>query len=771
MLKRGKSPNLWLNFGLLWAVGAAGCVAAGAPGASTRPGASSGGNANGNHQPGKNGQKDPNGGDSSGDPRRFVAVASGARHTCALRNGGSVWCWGANESGQSGGQGRVSSDRPGAVVGLDDVAEIAVGSNFSCARTQAGKIYCWGDNRQGQLGEGDGAVGVFSSRPSALRFAGAVTQLSLGENHACALDREGAVYCWGDNRQHQVSAADATIRRLPTRVEGVPKFSAIAVGAEHSCGQSQNGEVWCWGTNRGNALGVGQMDQAVVPRRVPQVRGAKYLAAGGNRTCIADGQAVYCWGARADGAVEPSPQRIMGVADLQGLSVGVAHACLVRNNGQSYCWGANPDGRLGVGKRSSEPQTSPRAVADIRDFTQVSAGSAHTCGIRRNGQIACWGSDASGALGMGKIDVEMTDGLAPVALEETPVKIASGAAFSCALSQVGHVWCWGDNRLGQIGDASRELSRPQPVQLDSIDRAISLGVGTAHACAVVQDGRVFCWGQNAQQQLGSLSRGPVRKPVAVPKLSDAVAVVAGDRHTCALRKNRQVSCWGAGDRGQFGNGQSGPAASVLGLSDVVELSAGKEHTCARLRSGQVSCWGDNRFGQIGNNVSAAALHQPVLDPGMVVRLNGAQQIASGGNFTCAIANGGRAYCWGSNNERQLGSGTESDMWMMPVPVQDLPSVHAIAAGEAHACAAESALVRCWGRRGPALAPKQKQGQPANKAEIGPRLVVAELSAGADHTCAIAQTGAAYCWGSNARGQLGMATRGSLWSPRVVSIAR
>ncbi len=350
--------------------------------------------------------------------------------------------------------------------------------------------------------------------------------------------------------------------------------------------------------------------------------------------------------------------------------------------------------------------------------------------------------------------------------EEKPW-FALGFLHGCARRPSGAVYCWGDNSYGQLGDglafdAEGRLTRSNtPVRVPGIDDAVSIGAGNSHTCVVRQTGQVLCWGNNASGQLGTGStETKSSKPTPVVGIDDAVQVVGGTLFSCALRKDRTVACWGANSAGQLGDDtteERSVPAPVKQLSDVASLAAGRDHTCAVLVNGDVMCWGANADGQLGiGSTTNASL------PTKLSGLSDIVQVASAARFSCARERGGRVYCWGSNAEGQLGNGSPNPAPNpSPILVPSLGDAIWIWAGFEHACAVKKGgTVVCWGRgvEGQLGIGKQPDGAVLSPVPT-PTPVVGVPSAssvytGGDRACALTTDDRAFCWGSNAFGQLG-----------------
>jgi alpha-tubulin suppressor-like RCC1 family protein len=369
-------------------------------------------------------------------------------------------------------------------------------------------------------------------------------------------------------------------------------------------------------------------------------------------------------------------------------------------------------------------------------------------------------------------DVPEVESCGPGDELDSVVQISAGSRHTCALIVDGGVKCWGDNAYGQIGDGSTadRLAAVDVVGLGSLATAVA--AGGRHTCAIMEGGGVMCWGDNSKGQLGNGSTTSSPHPVSVQSLSGTVTAISlGDMHTCVLLDSGGVKCWGRSDEGQLGNGTFSPnpnmfPVDVSGLSSGVwAIAAGVNHTCAVLTTGYVKCWGSNNNGQIGNGEVTN-----VNVPKDVSTIAGAAPDISGGGtqvtgYTCARRRLGSPMCWGDNTYGQLGDGTH-DQRSSPVPVSSLDeSTARISAGGFHTCAVRGAALFCWG--------SNQFGQlgdgTTDDSDI-PALILAGVSSvslGQQHTCVLWPSGGVSCWGLNSDGQLGDGTATERHSPTSV----
>jgi alpha-tubulin suppressor-like RCC1 family protein len=344
--------------------------------------------------------------------------------------------------------------------------------------------------------------------------------------------------------------------------------------------------------------------------------------------------------------------------------------------------------------------------------------------------------------------------------------IDAGFAHTCALSQGGVVKCWGSNASGQIGDGTTGGHRLKPARAGEVAPAIAVTAGAEHSCAVTDGGAVFCWGDNSRGQLGDGTMNDRDLPARVPGLGPAVAIDAGDHHTCALLRGGDVACWGANDRGQIGDGtlSDRPSPKVV-ASAASSVATGALHTCAATSAGAVRCWGSNASGEIGDGTTSL---RP--SPTDVAGITSATSVGAGTGHSCAALRDGTARCWGYNLFGEVGDGTTVDRHL-PAVVGGLSQVAVLEAGDLHTCAQlANGDMRCWGANAfGQLGDTTTVGRPTPVAVVG-LAGVTQITAGGSHSCALVADGGALCWGFNGDGQLGNGTAsGTLPNPAPVAV--
>ncbi len=329
--------------------------------------------------------------------------------------------------------------------------------------------------------------------------------------------------------------------------------------------------------------------------------------------------------------------------------------------------------------------------------------------------------------------------------------VAGGSYFTCAVIFDGSVYCWGENRWGQLGDGTT-TDRWNPVKVQGITDAVAVTAGNRHSCALMDDGGVQCWGRNTHGQLGDGTGTDRLTPVDVLDLTDVMSVTTGDSHNCALLDDGTVRCWGGNTFGSLGDGtkwsRSRPV-QAQGITDAVEVSVAGFHSCALIDDGTVRCWGFNKYGQLGDGTTSDRLTSVEVSG-----LTDPVAVTAGYYHTCALKDDGTSWCWGYNYHGQLGDNTTTDR-STPVQVSDLQDVAQITPIRLHTCAVlENGTAKCWGYndRGQ-IGDGTMQTQRLTPVEVSDLTDPFSVDGGWSHTCAV-EDSQAYCWGENLRGQLG-----------------
>ncbi len=334
---------------------------------------------------------------------RATRVAAGAGHTCAVLDTGQVACWGGDLDGELGngtiGDGvTVGHPLPSMVPGIEDATDVATAAALTCVLS-GGPVRCFGL-----------APGVSTAGPELVPDLDDATQIAVGEQFACALVSGGRVRCWGVGGWGSLGDGAMQDSAAPTQVAGITGATAIVADGLHACALGPAGGVWCWGFGAWGELGDGASVNRPVPVQVAGLSNVVAIAAGWDNTCAvrSDGT-VWCWGrdqygqlgdgTTADQSGQSTPQQL-AISGATQVAIGLGHGCAIVDGGAVQCWGSNHEGSLGVGTSGQAPST-PAPVPDLSGVALITVGDGHTCALRADGSLRCWGGNGLGELGDG----------------------------------------------------------------------------------------------------------------------------------------------------------------------------------------------------------------------------------------------------------------------------------------------------------------------------------------------------------------------------------
>ena len=362
------------------------------------------------------------------------------------------------------------------------------------------------------------------------------------------------------------------------------------------------------------------------------------------------------------------------------IAAGRAHTCAILDDDSLKCWGENDSGQIGDG--TTDDSHNPVAVGlGNQSAVAIGASGGHTCAIRGDNSLVCWGNGGAGQLGSGNISNQNTPTAVNLGASKTAQAIGLGGQHSCAILNDNTLVCWGRAHGGRLGDGQSSTDRHSPVSINlgSNKLAKAIGIGGDHSCAILDDTNdnnnddtLVCWGHVSSGQVGDGQNTTNRSsPVSVNPGDTVKAVAGGDSHTCAILDDNTLKCWGWNNIGQVGNGnttdQNSPQSVNLGNSrTATAVSGGKWHTCAIRDDGSVVCWGHAGNGQLGigsastDTCTYSSVDFDCKKTPTVASLGAgrtATAITTGDNHTCAILDDNSLKCWGRNGDGQLGDGT------------------------------------------------------------------------------------------------------------------
>lgn len=364
-----------------------------------------------------------------------------------------------------------------------------------------------GGSPQTTGGGGVGGEGGAGGTPVAL-----IDDVSAGPYHTCAIV-EGALFCWGRNDRGALGQGDTTGRNLPARVGTDTDWREVVAGHFHTCALRLGGSVWCWGAADKGQVGDGALTDHL------------------------------------------EPTFISTVAPVDRISATYDHTVAVLDDGSLWGWGWNQEGQLGQGDPfpgDGVDRPSPVRIGDRDDWTQAGVADGHSCAIA-SGELWCVGRNSENQLGLGAGFVGQIRTLQRLGTATNWLEVRGSTAHTCAIRTDGTLWCWGDTAEGRLG-LGLDVDADVPTQVGSDSDWSTLSVDTFHSCALKRDGSLWCWGRNVEGQLclGDFDARPTPTQVGVG--TDFVTVTNGRFHTCVKRADEAVACCGQNNYGQLGQG-------------------------------------------------------------------------------------------------------------------------------------------------------------------------------------------------------------------------
>jgi alpha-tubulin suppressor-like RCC1 family protein len=330
------------------------------------------------------------------------------------------------------------------------------------------------------------------------------------------------------------------------------------------------------------------------------------ISAGGSATCALSAEGLAsCWGLSAlvgngDTLSQTTPTSVKGGISFKSITVGLSHVCAISIDQSLYCWGFNAYADTS-GKAIG--MLAPMRLATDLKWAQVATGIEHTCAIATDQNAYCWGLNSRGQLGVAVADTITRFVPTPVYGGFKFSSITAGAAHTCALTVDRTAFCWGWNANGQLGDGTL-ASRVAPTVVSGGLTFQSIGAGEQWTCGLTTLGKAYCWG--AVPGVSATQATPQTYPSA-PTFS---SLSVGGTHACALTPDGTAYCWGGNNAGQVGDSTTinrSVPTKVSGNFKFASITAGDAHTCGRLTDNSVVCWGINRFGELGDAKAAFRL--------------------------------------------------------------------------------------------------------------------------------------------------------------------
>jgi alpha-tubulin suppressor-like RCC1 family protein len=363
-------------------------------------------------------------------------------------------------------------------------------------------------------------------------------------------------------------------------------------------------------------------------------------------------------------AAVATPSRTLTVVRIVRVDAGQYHACGVGSDGSAWCWGDNTYGELGDGTGASFDEgnrqlAKPVRVSGGRGWAAISTVGGSTCGLKSDHSAWCWGDHALEVSGVAKA-------AAPVKVDGSWRQVATGYLYACGVHTDGTGWCWGQDQ-GELGS---EAAVPQGTKYQvpgdwTMIVPGSGGTGSDATCGVKTDHTAWCWGDGAAGKLGDDDTTDSRVPVQVAGDHQWSTVTVGATHACGIDTAGAGWCWGDDTPGELGDGtaitERHTPVQVSVAARWTSLDAGLQHTCGVTTSGAGWCWGWNDDGQLGDGTHETGYYP---DPKAQLLAGSWTGLAAGSKFSVG-ATGGTARAWGDGTYAQTGTGAPAPDQLTP----------------------------------------------------------------------------------------------------------
>jgi alpha-tubulin suppressor-like RCC1 family protein len=372
--------------------------------------------------------------------------------------------------------------------------------------------------------------------------------------------------------------------------------NSIALGWGHACYVDSEGHIYCWGQNDNMQLGLkDNLRVHALPSLVPELLNGKVIAvtAGQGHTCalvlkgIAN-DSVHCWGSYLNASVINGPhldfnisEEIINASLIMGIADGINHTCAINRTllkDEILCWGYNLHGEIGnglIGDGSGNHNTvaSPTSAKNIHGrIVSLALGNQFSCAIVENDRrvLYCWGRNLMGQLG----DGTKNDSSLPVIASEIlgqPKQVAAGSFHTCIITEIDTVECWGSNGEGQLGNGVKTSEEITPQIVTGLDgRALSIKSSMNQTCALIEKTaktELYCWGY-FKSKAGYVYSHPI--PEKMINTADGLITdyAVGQNDVCVVLQGNGIKCWGFNITGELGNGtfsSSGEPVNVKNL--------------------------------------------------------------------------------------------------------------------------------------------------------------------------------------------------------------
>jgi alpha-tubulin suppressor-like RCC1 family protein len=705
---------------------------------------------------------------------------SGKNSVCGVTNTGAGYCLGGTTAT--------------AVPGNHAWKMIAAGFNHKCGVTTAGVAYCWGTNTDGQLGND---TTTDSTNPVAVSGGLTFDSIDVGASHSCGITTSGLLYCWGSNQYYQLgnNVTNQNDKLTPTRVHDPDTPSSnwgttilkVSLGQHHSCAIDSDNRAYCWGDSWDNNTATGQTSYPKIPKRIHKPNGS------------ANWDATFI-----------------------DIAAAEEHTCAIKTNGVAYCWGNDQYGSLGKQSVKNEDRQYPVKVSGNKTWVSIATGGWNTCGINDDQYLFCWGKNLLGQLGnnttnwnaspqrvhdpantsadwtaqwsVAAVGVQRAFGIrtgtaqtinlpaqSDIKLTAGPVTLSATASSGLAVtyaSQTSNVCSVSGNTVtllttgtctieaSQAGSTTVFEASPVSVSFTVLagDQTIEFpNPGTKNTSDFTGNGMGLSAAASSNLVVSFSSSttnvctvsGILVSKVAFGTCTITASQSGSSNFNVASNVSRSFSIVDGAASGSAWEWGATPAAMSTSLV-FTSVEAGRSHSCGLTAAGTAYCWGANQNGELGNGFGSIASAPPV----MVLGGHTWAVVRPGSSSTCGVTTSGNGYCWGTNGQGQLGDGTTTGS-LVPVAVTAGETWATIDPGGIYACGVTiSGAGLCWGNNfygnlGNGSKHNSTNLEQTSRTQISGNHAWAAIEAtDGGYTCGLTTGGAAYCWGTGSNGVLG-----------------
>jgi alpha-tubulin suppressor-like RCC1 family protein len=713
----------------------------------------------------------------------FVAVAAQADAGSALRLDGTVYVWGLNASGQLGDSTTVNKSTPTALAGIS-ISGGTLLSNSSASSAPYGylytnKLYYFSINSiatsklqyTGEIDQYSSSTSLSSPVQIGTTFLLSPTQIgtsswsaiSAGGGHVLAIRSDSTLWNWGLGTSGQTSSntiPNYFSKSSPVQVAG--SWSSISAGGSHSTAINTDGQLYAWGDNTVTQLGV---PKAATNYSWIQVAGNDIAT-----LAIRSDYTLWGWGynnnaALGDGTTisKSSPVQIGTDSwifiSLNATVQGSGGASGIKSDGTLWSWGSNANGQLGDG--TSINRSSPVQVLGGGSWSSVAAGQYARIAIRAGaqaGQVWTWGFNGTyGQLGDGTT-ISRSSPIQITAASSSFTFVTAASYTSYAIKTDGTIFAWGYGGSGNIGDGTT-TSRSAPVQITSLGSRVFTKIyaySSDHVHAIQNNGKLWGWGTNTTGELGDGTVVSRSSPVQVSGAQNwsTVAGLGGYTQSAGIDTSGKVYLWSSYNGNVITSGSHISNPTYYSWS---QISVGPSHTVALREDGKVFAWGLNSVGQVGD-LTILNRSSPVQIGGTGDEREYFVSVSAGTNFTVGVNIIGKIYAWGFNTYGQLGDTTtvsKSSPVLLTAASIASSSFVSISAGDNHVIALTTAgTVFTWGTNGSGQLGQNDTVFRSSPVQIPSMSNIAQVGAGGSFSVALDTSGRLYTWGVNDAGQLG-----------------